>query len=318
MQPTILIIGATGNTGQSVIRHLPPLVASQDYRIVGLTRSLSSPISIALSSLPSVEMIEKDWTTITSTWLLSQNVVRAYIAPHNGPTQFTDESTLHLALLPANVKYVVRISTNCEYVGPTNPVYYGRTHWAIENLLAQPEFAKLGWTSLQPNFFTASYLASGAEWIKTYRETGNTDHKLRIVLGEDAPVAMVDPSDVGKLGAHLLALPDSARTQHIGERYVVSGPQDITGSDILRLVESIAGVEVPSEQVTYKDTTWIDELVANGVYPEKVVDSIMAGFECLWEGRCTKAETPTSERVREMERAEPRRTIEDALRAMVE
>ncbi|KAH7118254.1 hypothetical protein B0J13DRAFT_458349, partial [Dactylonectria estremocensis] len=102
-----------------------------------------------------------------------------YIAPHNLPQQLIEESDLRIALLHASVKYVVRVSTNVEYIGPTNPVFYGRAHWAIENLLSQPEFKDLQWTLLQPNFFTASYLASAAEWVKAYRTTG----KVCVVRG---------------------------------------------------------------------------------------------------------------------------------------
>jgi hypothetical protein len=37
-----------------------------------------------------------------------------------------------------------------------------RSHWTIETLLSQPEFKDLQWTSLRPNYFTATYLASTA------------------------------------------------------------------------------------------------------------------------------------------------------------
>lgn len=236
MAPTILVIGATGNTGKSVVGHLPKLLelSNSSYRIVGLTRSFDSPVSQKLAKLPHVEMQEKDWTTIDAAWLRSQEVVKVYIAPHNLPHQFVDESALHIALLHAGVKYVVRVSTNVEYIGPTNPVYYGRAHWAIENLLSQPEFKSLQWTSLQPNFFTASYLASAANWIKAYRKIGKQE-TLAMNPSADAAVAMIDPEDVGNVGAHLLALEDP--TLHNHARYVLSGPEDVTGKRIVELVE---------------------------------------------------------------------------------
>ena len=69
MAPTILVIGATGNTGKSVVRNLPKLLSSSksSYQIVGLTRSLNSSVSKKLAELPGVEMREKDWTTIEGT-----------------------------------------------------------------------------------------------------------------------------------------------------------------------------------------------------------------------------------------------------------
>jgi uncharacterized protein YbjT (DUF2867 family) len=313
MAPTILVIGATGNTGKSVVRDLPKLLeaSNSSYRILGLTRSVDSPASRKLSKLPKVEMLEKDWTTIDAAWLRSQEVVRVYIAPHNLPNQFVEESALHIALLHAGVKYVVKISTNVEYVGPTNPVYYGRSHWAIEHLLSQPEFESLQWTSLQPNFFTASYLASTVDWIKTYRKTGRQE-TLAIVPAADAAVAMIDPEDVGTIAAHLLALEDP--TPHNHAKYVLSGPEDVTGESIVELVEQFIGVKV--EKVDFKVTSWIDDLVKAGVYPEKVLPSILVGCDPLWQGKCSLAGTPTSKEILEL--APPKRTIRDALNTMLE
>ena len=49
---------------------------------------------------------------------------------------------------------MVRVSTTAQNVQPDTPIYYGRTHWAMEQLLSQPEYSSLQWTSLQPNVFT--------------------------------------------------------------------------------------------------------------------------------------------------------------------
>jgi uncharacterized protein YbjT (DUF2867 family) len=241
-------------------------------------------------------MLEKDWTTIDAAWLQSQKVVRVYIAPHNLPHQFIEESALYIALLNAGVKYVVKISTNVEYVSPTNPVYYGRTHWAIETLLSQPDFKDLQWTSLQPNFFTATYLASTASWMNP---------------AADVAVAMIDPEDVGNIGAHLLALEDP--TPHNHARYVLSGPENVTGKSIVELAELYAGVKV--EKVKFKDTEWIRDLAKTG-YPEKILGSILAGCEPLWQGKCSLAGTPTSKEIIEL--APPKRTVADALKVMLE
>ncbi|KAH6714137.1 hypothetical protein BKA61DRAFT_607257 [Leptodontidium sp. MPI-SDFR-AT-0119] len=313
MSSTILIIGATGNTGKSAVRNLSRLLESSrtSYRILALTRSVDSPASQSLAKLPNVELKEKDWTTIDAAWLQNEHIFRAYIAPHNLPSQFAEESNLHLALLHAGVRYVVRISTNAEYLSPTNPVFYGRAHWAIENLLSQPEFKDLQWTSLQPNFFTISYLASVADWVKKYRETGE-QQMLTMVPAADVPVAMVDPEDVGNVGAHLLALDDPSPYNH--GRYIISGPEDVTGKDLVKLAEKTAGVK--AEKVEFKVTSWIHELVKAGVYPEKLLPSILSGFEPLWAGRCSLAGTPTSKQVLDL--ARPERTIEVALKAMLE
>lgn len=313
MAPTILVIGATGNTGKSVVRQLPMLLESSNtgYRVLGLTRSLDNPASQKLAKLPHVEMQEKDWTTIDATWLQDHEVERVYIAPHNLPHQFVEESALYLALLHAGINYVVRVSTNVEYISPISPVYYGRSHWAVENLLSQPEFKSLQWTSLQPNFFTASYLASTADWIKEVQKTGD-QKTLAMTLAADVTVAMIDPEDVGNIGAHLLALKDV--TPHNRARYILSGPEDVTGTRILKLAEHYAGAKI--RKVEFENTGWLDDLVKAGVYTEKVLPSILAGFEPLWQGKCSLAGAPTSKEV--MELAPPKRTVVDALKGMLE
>lgn len=309
MAPTILIVGATGNTGKSVVRNLPSLLKSK-YRILGLTRSLNNPISQELARIPDVEMQEKDWTTIDAAWLKEQQVARIFIAPHNLPHQFVDESAFYLAALEAGIEYVVKISTAVKFVGPTNPVFYGRSHWAIETLLSQPEFKKMKWTSLQPNIFTASHLPSSVEWIKNYQKTGNQEI-LKLTAAADVPIAFINPDDIGNITARLLAIEDP--TPYNQARYAISGPQDVTGKQIVEAVEQIAGTKV--HDVVYKDRHILDQLEATGDYPVKVLSSILDGMTMSWNGLFSLAESPTSKEIIEI--AAPKSTIADALKKML-
>lgn len=312
-RPSILVVGATGNTGKSVVRKLLELLepGHKTYRIVGLTRSLDSAASKQLAALPNVDMLEKDWTTIDAEWLRSQGVVRAYVAPHSLPNQFVEESALYTALLHADVEYVVKVSTTVAFIGPTSPVYYGRSHWAIEQLLSQPEFESMQWTSLRPNLFTATLLPPAIHWIKSYRSTGKQE-LLAIVPAADTAVAMIAPEDIGDVGAHLLALEDP--TPHNHAKYVLSGPEGVTGKQIVDAVERLAGVKV--QEVDFKSTTWLYDLVKQGYYTEKLLPSFLAGLKHIWQGSCSLASMPTSQQVLEI--AHPRRTLEDAIKAMLE
>ncbi|KAL4864849.1 hypothetical protein BDV12DRAFT_200665 [Aspergillus spectabilis] len=96
MSPSILIAGATGNTGRSLTEILPELLKASktlsSCRVIALTRSLASPAAQQLAKIPGVE--------------------------------FTEESSFHTAALRAGVKYVVRISTVGENVRPDCDVYY--------------------------------------------------------------------------------------------------------------------------------------------------------------------------------------------------
>ena len=144
MSPSILIVGATGNTGRAVTKALPKLLHSNSglsgHRIIALTRSSISLVAQELAKIPGVEVFEQNWVEITDDWLREHQVVRAFIASHNEPNQFAEESTFHLNALNAGVEYVVRISTTAANVRPDCPAYYTRQHWAIETLLDSPEF----------------------------------------------------------------------------------------------------------------------------------------------------------------------------------
>ncbi|KAB8069042.1 hypothetical protein BDV29DRAFT_183536 [Aspergillus leporis] len=312
MAPTILIVGATGNTGRSVTETLPELLKSSkalaDHHVIALTRSVDSPVAQQLAKLPDVEVVEQNWVEITADWLREHEVVRVFIASHNEPNQFAEESTFYVAALKAGVKYVVRISTTAANVRPDCDAYYPRTHWAIEALLSSPEFNGLHWTSLQPNIFSPLYLSTAAELIKEYRRTGKQD-TLRLIGSKDAPVGIIDPDDVGVFAAHLLSQDDP--TAHNKAKYILNGPEDITGKQIVDMVEQHIGTQV--KEVSYKDMSFIDllyELKHAATHQSKnVIFSIKQAPMTAWEGKCTAS--TTSKEVLEL--AAPKRTPADVL-----
>lgn len=116
--------------------------------------------------------MEQNWVEISEDWLRRHEVSRVFLASHNEPTQFAEESQFLVNALNAGVKYVVRISTTAANVRPNLKAYYPRSHWAIEQMLGQHEFKAMHWTSLQPNTFTAMFLDSTVEFIKQTRRTG--------------------------------------------------------------------------------------------------------------------------------------------------
>jgi uncharacterized protein YbjT (DUF2867 family) len=298
MSPTILVVGATGNTGRNVVRTLSSILPStlgRNYRIIALTRNAKSSVAQILSQLPNVSVLEKDWTTIDAAWLKEHNILRAFIASHNLPHQYTDESALLVAMLTAGVKYVVRISTAQEYVQPSSPIYYGRTHWAIENMLQQPEFGDMAWTSLRPNGFTSMAFISVMGWLKEYKESGVME-PLPLLMGKEDRVAVVDPDDVGEIAATLLGIDDPGC--HNGKKYVIRGPADTTGQDIVALVEGVIGEKV--KEVKYRESSIVTGLSAMG-YPPVLVAAIMTGLEPMWAGKwAVGGGVPTSKEILEL------------------
>lgn len=317
MAPSILIVGATGNTGQGVVETLPKLLQSSnalsDHRVIALTRSSKSPVAQRLAKVPGVEVIEKNWVDITSDWLREHQVTRAFIAPHNDPNAFAEESTFHIAALDAGVKYVVRISTTAANVRPDCPAYYTRTHWAIEALLSSPEFTNLQWTSLQPNVFSAFYLSSTVEFIKQYRKTGKQGD-LKLLASKDAPVGVIDSSEVGVFAAHLLSQEDPSI--HNKAKYVLNGPEDVTGQHVVDLVEQYIGTKV--EKVSYQDTSFVDQIweyqYAATNQSKNVILSVKHALVTSWEGKCSIS--TTSKEVLEI--AAPKITVAEVLKGLLE
>lgn len=317
MAPSILIAGATGNTGRSTTETLSNLLQAPslplaNHRILALTRTKTSSVAQHLATLPGVEVVEQAWTEITPEWLLSYEVVRAFIAPHNKPTQFADESTFHLSLREAGVKYVVRISTTAAHVKPDSIAYYPRSHWAIESLLETAEFENLHWTSLQPNVFQFFFF-SAAQFIREFRETGRQG-KLRLMGSKDTPVGVIDSDEVGVVAAQLLAQADT--TQYTKKKLVINGPEAITGEGIVRLVENIIGE--PAENVSYQDISGLDSLLeAEYMGPgisSNVISSIKRAAARAWSGELPTV--PTSQEVLEL--AAPRRMPEEMLKTLLE
>ncbi|KAJ5472301.1 hypothetical protein N7530_006302 [Penicillium desertorum] len=317
MTPSILIVGATGNTGRAVAQTLPKLLQSSSilpgHRIIALTRSSDSPVAKELAKLPGVEVIEQNWVEITTDWLREHQVARAFIASHNEPNQFAEESTFHLNALRAGVKYVVRISTTAANVRPDCPAYYPRQHWAIEALLGSPEFNHLQWTSLQPNIFSPLIMSPAADLIKKYRKTGEQD-TLCLMLSEDAPVGIIDPDEIGVIAAHLLSQDDTS--VHNKAKYVLNGPVDITGKQIVDMVEQQIGT--PVKDVSYKDVSFIDMMYeyqyAATKQSKNVIYSIKRAPETAWEGKCSTS--TTSKEILEL--AAPKRTPADILKTLLE
>ncbi|KAJ5550153.1 hypothetical protein N7461_004851 [Penicillium sp. DV-2018c] len=317
MSPTILVAGATGNTGRSTAEALSKLLQAPDsplrnHRILALTRSADSPAAQRLATLPGVEVIEQNWVEITSEWLKTNQVVRAFIAPHVKPSHFAEESNFHVALLHAGVKYVVRISTGAARVRPDATAYNARAHWALEAMLATPEFKTLHWTSLQPNAFGTSWFAAAAQFIKEYRKTGRADTVLKLMAPKDSAVGVIDPDDIGVVAAHLLVQEDTAK--HSGKIYVLNGPEDITGEQIVQMVKRAIGM--PVANVQYRDLSgleaFLDEYMADG-HSRNVIMSIRRAAETAWGD---VPSPPTSKEVFEL--AAPTRTPQQMLDNLLE
>lgn len=300
MSPSILVVGATGNTGVGVVDTLVDLIPKSSrfasHAIIALTRDASGASAKAISDKHSaVQVVEKDWLTIDAAWLKERGVERLFVAPQSGPTHFTDESLFLNEALRANVEYVVRISTTTCNVKPDAPAFYTRNHWAVEAMLETPAFDAMHWSSLQPNLFTSLVTTPLLGWLDKYRKEGKKD-TLRIMIDADHPIALIDPREVGIVAGHLLVTEDV--TKHDKQKYTLVGPSDVTGRDAVDLLEKHAGTKV--EDVVFRDNdTNVNAAIAGGirkVLAETLKYALVPSYD---GGNSTKA-TPTSPQVLEL------------------
>ncbi len=254
-----------------------------------------------MAQLKHVEVREKDWTSINSEWLTEMKVARVYLAPHNFPSQFVDESKFLVECKAAKIEYLVKLSTDIHYLTPDNSVYYGRTNWAIENLLEQKEFKQLNWTILRANYFVGTLVLPTIELLKKNK----TNEPLPMLLDEESPVAIINPQDIGEAAAKLLTIDDPST--HYGKKYNLSGPEDVTGKYIDSILEQLMHKKI---KVSYKDMALFRTLRDQGGYPESVWESIECGLrENLWAGASRLANTSKSPEILQL--APPRSTVKE-------
>lgn len=310
---TILIVGATGNTGRKVVETLPTLLKTSQslsgYRILCLTRSAHSDAAQKLAKIPGVELAEQNWVNITASWLREQNVERVFIASHNFPVHFAEESEFYLNCLRAGVKYVVRISTIAAVVRSDALGYYQRAHWAIESILSSPPYKKLGWTSLQPHIFLPMVFAPAVDFIKEYRKTGEQG-KLALFVDESKPAALIDPDDVGRAAAHLIASNDFL--PYSGKRLVLNGPKKITGAQIVELIEKHIGTKV--EEVVWNDGTLIEQMAEQSPENKNIILAVKDAMTEYWNSEIEDA--LTSKEILEL--CPPKRTPAEVLENLLQ
>ncbi|CAF0738781.1 unnamed protein product [Adineta steineri] len=306
----ILVIGATGNTGSSVVKHLSDLITllpstiDQPRHIIALTRNAKKPTAIELSKLDHVEVQELDLSSVDSSWLIAKNVVRVYVATPNQTSQFVDESQFLLVCKEAKtIQYLVKLSTNPHFITADHPIYYGRIHWALERMLEEKEFKEqVNWTILRANVFATGLLSPSIEMWKK-----DKDKPMALLLDEHSPLALVHPADVGAVAAKLLSLTDPS--PHFHKTYTISGPEDVTGKDIISYVEEIVQKKI---DVEYKNEKVFKTVMESDKYPENVWKSMEKGHKKnLWTGQSRLANTKTSDEVVRL--AAPHSTVKQTI-----
>jgi uncharacterized protein YbjT (DUF2867 family) len=269
---TILVTGATGNTGSPLL----PMLAARGVSVRAMVRSAGADAGVTQSSATPVVA---DFDDRASLEAALNGVARAYlVTPSSAAAQEQQIRFAELAV-QGGVRQIVLLS---QYASDeSSPVRFLRYHAAVERRIRELGVA---FTFLRPNLFFQGLFA--------FAGTIASDGRFYAPIG-DARVSAVDVRDIAAVAVAALTEPG-----HEGKTYTITGPAAITHSEIADALSGATGrriafVDVPPD--AFRDSL-------EGVLPEWQLDGLLEDYEHYVRGEAA-AVLPT---VAEITGNEPR------------
>ncbi|MCH7702975.1 MAG: NmrA family NAD(P)-binding protein [Planctomycetes bacterium] len=250
-KPLILVTGATGKTGAPVVEQW----RERGFPVRALARRRDER-SRRLEAL-GAEVVIGNLLESKSVRLAMQDVKRVYFCYPPGD-QLLDATAIMAAVArDAGVEALVNISQLP--AREDAPSALSRHHWLSENIF---DWADIGAVHIRPTFFAEMLFILGGKTIplegKLYLPYGSQRH---------APVAA---ADIARVAVAILADP----TLHVGERYVVTGPRNMTVAEMTELLSNELGR--PVEYVDLPNEAWGQVLREQVGLPEFLVAHLQA------------------------------------------
>jgi uncharacterized protein YbjT (DUF2867 family) len=218
---TILVTGATGNTGAALV----PLLEARGVTLRAMVRDTSRARSVTQSAA----LVEANFDDPVSLESALQGVSRAYlVAPSSPETQAQQERFADLAAR-AGVQQIVLLSQLG--ADEQSPVRFLRYHAAVERHIRE---LGLGYTFLRPNLFMQGLLA--------FQQSIAASGLFVAPIGE-ARVSLIDVRDIAAVVAVCLTEPG-----HLGQTYTLTGPAALTHSEIAAALSGALG-----RTITFRD-----------------------------------------------------------------
>ena len=235
----ILVTGATGKTGSAVVRQL----LDRGYPVRATVRKRDERAD-ELESL-GAEVVVADFHDLRSMRDAMEGAGRTYfVYPPQGGRLVEATAIAATAAQDAGVRGFVNMSQISAREYSDSPL--ARHHWLSEKIL---DWADVGAIHIRPTFFAEMLPILGAQTIaaqgKLYLPYGNERH---------APVAA---NDIARVVVGLLTDPEP----HVGERYVLTGPKNLTVAEMATVLSEELGTTV--EYVDLPVDVWGD--VISGV-----------------------------------------------------
>ena len=218
----ILVTGATGKTGSAVVRQL----LDRGYPVRATVRKRDERAD-ELESL-GAEAVVADFHDLRSMRDAMEGAERTYfVYPPQGGRLIEATAIAATAAQDAGIRGFVNMSQISAREDSDSPL--ARHHWLSEKIL---DWADVGAIHIRPTFFAEMLHILGAQTIAT-------QGKLYLPYGDErhAPVAA---SDIARVVVGLLMDPEP----HVGERYVLTGPKNLTVAEMASVLSEELGTTV--------------------------------------------------------------------------
>lgn len=239
---TILVTGATGNTGS---------------RLVPRLTALGHPVRAAARRAPELagaEAVSFDWHDPATHDAALQGAARLYLVP---PVGDPDPAAVMLPFLErartAGARRVVLLSSSAL---PAQGPGVGRVHAALPDYVDE-------WAVLRPSWFMQNFTGD-----HPHAESIRTDGVLLTATGTGR-VGFIDADDIAAVAAHAL----TAEPAPAGD-LILTGPQALGYDDIAALVTEVTGRPVRHRPLT---SAQFQERLAATVPPEFA--ALLAGLD---------------------------------------
>ena len=232
----ILVTGATGKTGSAVVRQL----LDRGYPVRATVRKRDEHAD-DLEAL-GAEVVVADFHDLRSIRGAMKGVGRVYFVYPPQGAQLVEATTIAAtAARDAGVRGFVNMSQISAREDSDSPL--ARHHWLSEGIL---DWADVGAIHIRPTFFAEMLHILGAQTIAT-------EGKLYLPYGDErhAPVAA---DDIARVVVGLLTDPEP----HVGERYVLTGPKNLTVAEMASVLSEELGTAV--EYVDLPLDVWGDAI----------------------------------------------------------
>jgi uncharacterized protein YbjT (DUF2867 family) len=221
----IVVTGATGNVGSSVVRSL--LERGENVRAF-----VRDPEKARRMLGEDVELSIGDFDDARSVAEALNGAERVFLSSGEGPDKVRWEKAVIDAAAEAGVGLVVKASTMGADAGSFSSLAW---HGELEDDLRD---SGVPWTILRSNWYMTNLLPNAGQIAAT--------GKIFMPAG-DARIGMVDPADTGRVGAAVVA-----SDGHEGKTYAVTGPERVGFAQVAEALSSATGrtieyVDVPPE-----------------------------------------------------------------------